>query len=93
MSLPDTGTIFDSTIDLNLNKTGISLRQGFFFSKSLIQDNSESLVDVPVAQTAKIVPSFCSCIDFGLVSAFAFGGVNVPKNDVFILETSEKRIF
>lgn len=44
------------------------------------QDNKEFLLDVPVAATARIVPSSCSCIVFLLTNLFDTLGAGLSKN-------------
>lgn len=55
-----TASALSPTLDLNLNNTGTLARFGLpSCSNNRTHDKSESFVDVPVAQMAKIVPSSC----------------------------------
>lgn len=46
---------------LRVNSTGISPSLGLSFCSSRIQLSKESLLELPVAHTAKMVPSSCWC--------------------------------
>lgn len=70
-----------------LNKMGISAKLGLSILNCLIQANREFLLDVPVAQIAKTIPSSCSCTE-GLRIIFAGSGGKLLYFENFKLLTS-----
>lgn len=68
-----------------LNTTGITFRIGFCFCRHRIQDNKESLLDVPVAHIAKYMPSFCSWTVGGRITS------RLSQNGILMSATSAMR--
>jgi len=54
------------------------------------QDNKEFLLDVPVAATASIVPSSCSCTVFFIEILSDFFGIGLSKKGTRKLLISKK---